>query len=297
MALVKKIIIWGHKLHSHTHSYIHNGYFNAFKKLGYETFWFDNNDDVKNFNFNDCIFLTEGQVDKKIPLNSTSKYILHHCDQEKYKSYNYINICNYVNDCTLGRSYNYQESTVEKINYFTYFDLKNKALYQPWATTSFENEFDDFINFDPTIKEIYYVGTVWSDNINEMRQFHAGCEKSNKKLIVCKTKSEADTNKLIKQSCVAPDVRLKHHVNVGYIPCRVFKNISHGKVPATNSKYIRDFFGEGLLPYTESIENLVDCNMQFYNLPNAKEIFSFLSNEVKTNHTFITRIKHILEVL
>jgi len=31
---INKIIIWGHKLHSHTHSYIHSGYYEAFKKLG-----------------------------------------------------------------------------------------------------------------------------------------------------------------------------------------------------------------------------------------------------------------------
>ena len=49
----QKVIIWGHKLHSHTHSYIHNAYFTTFKKLGFETFWFDDKDDVSNFNFND----------------------------------------------------------------------------------------------------------------------------------------------------------------------------------------------------------------------------------------------------
>lgn len=282
----QQIIIWGHKLHSHTHSYIHNGYFNAFKKLGFETFWFDDNDDVKNFNFDNCIFFTEGQVDKLIPLNSTSKYILHHCDLTKYQGLNYLNLCNYVNDCVAGKSYNYPGSKVEKLNYFTYFDLKNKALYQPWATTSFENEFDDFINLDPIIKEIYYIGTVWNDNVNEMRKFYTGCLRNDKKLIICKTESDADTRKLIQNSCVAPDVRLKHHVDVGYIPCRIFKNISYGKVPATNSKYVRDFFGEGLLPYSENVENLVDCNIEFYSLKNAKEVFSFLSDEIKKKPYF-----------
>ena len=53
-----KAIIWGHKLHTHTHSYIHNAYYKAFKKMGYETHWFDNNDDVSGFNFDNCIFLT-----------------------------------------------------------------------------------------------------------------------------------------------------------------------------------------------------------------------------------------------
>ena len=73
-----KVIIWGHKLHSHTHSYIHNSYFKAFKFLGYEVFWFDHNDDVSGFDFSNCIFFTEDQVKKGIPLRNDCKYIAHH---------------------------------------------------------------------------------------------------------------------------------------------------------------------------------------------------------------------------
>lgn len=292
-----KVIIWGHKLHSHTHSYIHNSYFNAFKKLGYETFWFDNHDDVKNFSFDNCLFLTEGQVDQKIPLNCTSKYILHHCNINKYKNYNHINLCNYLNDCTLGTSPNYQDSKVEKINYFTYFDSKNKALYQPWGTNLFDYEFDNFVDFNPNINEIFYVGTVWSDNINEMNKLHSACLASNKKLVICNAASDREAQTLVRSSCVAPDVRATHHLNVGYISCRIFKNISYGKIPATNSKYIRDFFGTNLLPYSENLENLVSCNIDFYNSKDVKNLFLFLSNEVKKNHTFETRIKNILNVI
>jgi hypothetical protein len=33
---IKQIVIWGHKLHTHTHSYIHNAFFRAFQKMGYK---------------------------------------------------------------------------------------------------------------------------------------------------------------------------------------------------------------------------------------------------------------------
>ena len=32
---ITQIVIWGHKLHSHTHSYIHNGFYIAFQKMGF----------------------------------------------------------------------------------------------------------------------------------------------------------------------------------------------------------------------------------------------------------------------
>lgn len=293
----QKVIIWGHKLHSNTFSYIHYGYFEAFKSLGFEVHWFDNLDDISNFNFANSIFFTEGQVDDNIPLRKDCKYILHHCNKEKYKDYDHINLCNYVFDCTLGKSHNYQNDTVEKINYFTYFDRKNKALYQPWATTLPAEQFDEFVPLDHSIAEIFYVGTVWSENIQEMTKFNIGCVKNNKKLIICKTRSEEESRVFVKKSSVAPDVRLAHHVNVGYIPCRIFKNISYGKIPATNSKYVRDFFGKDLLPFANDPEDLVSINLDFYNSSKAKEVFSLLSNEVKEHHTFKTRANHLLSVI
>ena len=39
-----KVIIWGHPLHSHTHSYIHEAYYRAFKYLGYDVYWFHDNE-------------------------------------------------------------------------------------------------------------------------------------------------------------------------------------------------------------------------------------------------------------
>ncbi len=49
--MFKKIIIWGHKYHSHTHSYIHGGYYRAFKYLGYDVLWLDNSDNIDDYNF------------------------------------------------------------------------------------------------------------------------------------------------------------------------------------------------------------------------------------------------------
>ena len=60
-----KICIWGHPLHSHTHSYIHAAFFKAFKALGHETYWLKNGDDASVVNCPDVLFLTETQVDRE----------------------------------------------------------------------------------------------------------------------------------------------------------------------------------------------------------------------------------------
>ena len=80
-----KIIIWGYPLHSHTHSYIHKGFYDAFKYLGYETYWFHDGDYPQDFDFSNCVFWTEGYADKNIPINDTSTYFVHVCpDPRKY---------------------------------------------------------------------------------------------------------------------------------------------------------------------------------------------------------------------
>ena len=78
---LNKVIIWGHKLHDHTHSYIHNGFYIAFKHLKFETYWFDeegnNNYSDKEVDFNNALYITHGKESKNLPLNNTSFYIWH----------------------------------------------------------------------------------------------------------------------------------------------------------------------------------------------------------------------------
>ena len=57
----KQVIIWGFPLHTHTHPYIHGGWFKGFKHLGYNTYWFDDNNIPSDFDFNDTLFIN-GQI-------------------------------------------------------------------------------------------------------------------------------------------------------------------------------------------------------------------------------------------
>jgi hypothetical protein len=297
---MNKVIIWGHKLHTHTHSYIHNSYFNAFKKMGFETFWFDNNDDVSNFNFDSCIFLTEGQVDQRIPLNNTSFYILHHCNRDKYinSGCKIINLCNYLNDCKLNLSPNYDTEGVEKISYYSYYDKLNSALYQPWGTELFPDEIgNNIINIDESKQNVNYIGSIWSENQNYIQPFANSCFNNGKKFQNFRSLSDEDSRKLVVDSYISPDIRGQHHINVGYIPCRIFKNISYGCIPATNSEFVRDFLGDNTLPYSSDTYNLFDVNKEFLHQNNINDIGKSLMNEIKENHTFITRIKTLLMFL
>jgi hypothetical protein len=297
-----KVIIWGHKLHSHTHSYIHNSYYKAFKALNFETYWFDAKEDTSNFNFENCIFFTEDQAHQNIPLNKSSFYILHHCKLEKYLNHgcNYVNLCNYVNKCLKGISHNYNDSkSIEKINYYTYYDPINKGLYQPWATDLLPNEIieQNFLSLDESKNDIYYIGSITSDNINQVRDFSNACYNNSKNFITLNNLSDEDNKNYVRKSYISPDIRCQIHLDLGYMPCRIFKNLSYGVVPATNSVWVRDFFGEKILPYSENCSDLFEINRDFikneYNLNSTK----WLINEIKEHHTYINRVNSILKFL
>jgi hypothetical protein len=259
--------------------------------LGFETYWFDNNDDIAGFDFSHCLFLTEGQVDSKIPLNPSSFYVLHHADLRKYieMGCNYINLCNYGNGCRLGESWYYPGCTVEKLTYYSYFDRENRALYQPWGTDLMPEDFPLLPQaFNRSARKVYYVGSITSDNAEMVESFGDSCRDHGTKFVVKTDVSDIAARRLMLKSRIAPDIRCQHHVNVGYIPCRIFKNISYGTIPATNSAYCRDFF-ERALPYSNDCYGLYDANIEYNMDTHNEEASRWLMNEVRTHHTYLTR--------
>src|ERR1700722_5430203 len=152
-----KVVIWGHKLHTHTHSYIHNGFYIAFNHLGYQTYWFDDNEDVGGFDFSNTLFLTEGQVDKNIPLRNDCKYLLHNPSSTKYQQLDRQN-CIYFQV--------YTDSILSlpklvKVEPCIYYDLEAQCLYMPWATDLLPQEIDEIkknISL-PAKNAVYWIGT------------------------------------------------------------------------------------------------------------------------------------------
>lgn len=282
-----KIIIWGHKLHSHTHSYIHNSYFKAFKSLGYEVFWFDHTDDVSGFDFSNCIFFTEDQVKQGIPLRNDCKYIAHHILPEFFNGIdNVLNLGNYIVDV----------EKFEKMKDQTYFDPKTKTIYQCWATDLLPDEIDqnNYCKFDLSKTYVNYVGSLYEEGLEFAQEFGSLLQSNNKELRLYRGVSDGENRNLIRESFICPDFRNYHHIKVGYIPCRIFKTISYGQIIGTNSINVKRVFGDyvvfGSNPQ-ELYENMIDYSS------NEKIDMMEAMLFVKFNHTYVNRVKTIMEVL
>ena len=145
---IERVIIWGHELHDHTHSYIHNAFFIGFKKLNYETHWLqDNIENRTKVDVNNSLIIAHGLKTNYLPLSDTSIYILHntelkiinsdnekipkkyYCETEKgIPEENIVTLQVYTNDC-IGR-----DKPHSILPYHYYMDPPDKTIYMPWAT-------------------------------------------------------------------------------------------------------------------------------------------------------------------
>lgn len=292
-----KVVIWGHKLYSHTHSFIHDGFFKAFKYMGYDVSWYDNSDDISNLNFDDTLFLTEGQVDANIPINKTCKYVLHNCNGEKYSdidSKNKVNL-QFFHKEVLG----YQLS---KINDYTF--IGNDVIYQPWATDLLPNEFsENDAKNERHKKDVYWIGSYdptnsQFENHTELDPFFQACRGHGldvKMIDPWGAPISAEENRrLINNSYISPSINGKWQKDKYYLPCRLFKNISYGHLGVTNNEYANKIFDNKLIYDQDTYKLFYKC-VDNKNSKNIINQMKFLINEVKNKHTFVNRAQIILD--
>ena len=293
-----KVVIWGHKLHTHTHSYIHSAFYRAFKHLGYETYWLDEKDDLQRYNLSNTLFITEGQVDKKIPIRDDCYYFLHNCSDFK----------KYIPLREKGRTFTFQVYTddVLKLDFVTeyapfhYYSTEHRILFMPWGTDLLPHEINENktrLLHTKKEKKIYWIGSIGGGkfgNIENIRPFKSACIKSKIPFIVKHHVSIQEHRDLIMRSYIAPIIVGPWQAKQGYIPCRIFKNISYGQMGVTNSKRAYEICEEKIV-YDPDCRKLFSLAEERIEKTSNEEIFE-LMDFVRDHHTYINRIKFMLQI-
>ena len=317
-----KVVIWGHPLYSHTHSYVHEAYYRAFKHLGYDVYWFHDDNYPLDFDFANCLFIGEGFADKKIPINSTSCYLIMYCPSPvKYQGAGrYVDVrMTAVNFKDHIQEYSLDKNTASKIGPACYFVPKTSEkikvkndyvdyeindfdkVYISWATNLLPHE----INYDdmhiPREPNIYFCGTLSSsgegENLSNWIPFIQEVKKSGYGFISNdpwqNPLSNDEVMRRMRESLLGVDIRSNLHIKQGLLTCRVFKNISYGHLGVTNSEEICNEL-EGNCVYN------LDTSQLFYDAMSQRENASMIMNGmklVKENHTYINRIASLLSIL
>lgn len=315
---MKKIIIWGHKIGTHTHSYVHFGYWRAAEYLGYDVEWFDDDDDVSGVDFSESIFITEHNVCKNMPVRSDCVYFNHNSDLPFYRTnrdtqyrldhpryYNFV----YFSDRWIPED-NISWPDVEELEYIDqhhYFHSPTNTLTTMWATDLLPDEIDQVEPelFDETKENIFFVGSIQGTNIVEFSEI---CKKNGKNFrnvggwtgeSNLYTKASPDINQniqMIRDSYISVDIRDAPHLVQGrYYPCRMFKNISYGKWTGSNHPEIEDVFGEHFTA-DSNLENLYHKLVEDSKNCTEDKMRSAM-NMIRDKHTYVNRLQNFLEII
>lgn len=332
--MFNRVVIWGYPLHSHTHSYIHGGWFKAFKALGYDTYWFDDTHYPDGFDYNNTLFITEGYADKKIPLNNTSTYCVHICiNPDKYLGHvkrlvDIRYLVDHIKDC----NYNYvlDRSTCTEISRTMYYQklhdnggiakhnnkpqsMEYECIYTCWATDLLPDEIkDEFIEDNNKIKEniIYWCGSYNDRNNPELLKFASEASKCGIKFVFNNPWSHPlsyeDVQRYTRKSFMSPDIRCSGDPNKSRLGETGTCHKSIGYIPCRILKAI----SYGLLGVTNSrhvyelLDKMVvysDDEAQLFNDAIAKisdtELIKKQMKIVREKHTYINRARDLLETL
>jgi hypothetical protein len=288
-----KVIIWGHPLHSHTHSYIHYAFYRAFQHLGYETYWVSTRDEIKDVDLSGALFITEGQVDANIPRRQDCYYILHNCSFEDYidlfRNNRSIILQVYTHDCL--------PSAPEKIDDCMYCNTQEKMIFLPWATDLLPDEIDmmKYSIQEEKNPTVYWIGSMGGGiygNEDEIAGFMSACQENSINFRHITSLPMEQNILLTQQSHLAPALQGPWQCEKGYIPCRIFKNISYGQWGITNNKTVYDLFKGKIIYNADTYQLFYDAQNYIENAP-ISELYE-LMNFVRDNHTYINRIETLL---
>lgn len=295
-----KIVIWGHPLHSHTHSYIHYGFYKAFLSLGYDVQWVDDIED-NGIDLNDSIVISERQVIKHLPITKNAKYLIHNYCLD-FEDTGYNNVHNF-----LVYHKRYSWNNVERVNSHCWYDSKTKTPVIMWATDLLPQEIDQHTEtlYDPNKKDVYFVGSVQGKNLYDFAHI---CANNGKNFInlggyTGDTDDENGTRfydnqksiNAVKESYISFDIREDQHLDNGYVPCRIFKNISYGKFTGTNSESLTEFFGDRI-SVNKNLHQLYFDIEEKYKKCDKNRLRDDMEF-IKKSHTYINRVEFLLSIL
>lgn len=297
-----KFVIWGHKDVSNTWSHIHEGFYRALTLTGKSVLWLDpTKDDVSDIDFKNAFFISTHDVVRQIPVRPDCFYAVFQ-GSGGFESLFANNLLMWGCYADNGRVDvpKRQEKPILFAPDEPYYP-KERYLEFRWATDLLPHEIEANKPkkvFRNDSKVINWVGTVWHVNSAELASFQHACRENQIDFRHVGAGSTGAVSieeniRLVQESYMAPAISGNMHVTEGYVPCRVFKNISYGQMVATNNPASNRLFGDRLIfnpnPYQlfyEARERLAKTTLA--------ELYS-LMDEVAKKHTYLNRINSILK--
>ena len=277
-----QFVVWGKP--NNSYQYIQEGFFRALQHQGRKVRWLAQDD---GGDYTKTIFISMGNIAHQMPVLSDAFYLIH----------NFLG-----NDAVVERRFanskvlHFGVRTDQSPSPDTYPD-QVEDIY--WATNLLPYEIDDNKKKAKTLNEsspvINWVGTIWNGyfgNEPELNSFSQSALTQGIRFVHHKDVSLEVNVRLIQESYMAPAIVGSWQRNVGYVPCRIFKNISYGHYGVTNSEAVNRLFGGRLIQESDSSRLFYKATSDLRNR-SIDELYE-LMDYVAKNHTYLNRIDQLL---
>jgi len=203
----------------------------------------------------------------------------------------------------VGIAPEFRGSVPHKMNYEAIY-LQWPTDLLPWEINLADAEKNDRHNV------VHYVGTPYGNP--RLEKFREVLTKKGIEFLYHnpweKPISFEDAREYVQQSILAPDFRPegnaeetakygekngKNHLAIGYVPCRLFKNISYGHLPLTDSPHAAELLGDAVVFETD-IEKLVEKGLEAQkDIERKKRAMRMIADR----HTYLHRARDILRAI
>lgn len=330
----RQYVVWGYRNFYHTHSHIHYGFYKALQYMfpNTDVLWIDERSDISKIDFSDTFFITNHDVAPQLPVRKDCFYLIHggadyayvrdkFWKLKRHMSWNVFIDANYTDylptnlapaDSKGRRPINRPEAIWVGEDAPYYPDWNHMDFR--WATDLTPPEIQLMkAGAKPLNREsrvINYVGTYWRVNEVEINQFAQACRENQIQLIhvgagqenekytwmghKCVVSPEENV-RLVRESYFAPAIVGSHHLTEGYVPCRIFKNVSYGQFGVTNSEKVNKLFEGKLICNPNPRELFVEAQWRLQTMPIEKlhELMDFVAER----HTYVNRLQAIFKAV
>lgn len=286
----RRLVIWGLRTQVNTHRFIHLGFYTTARKLGIDVLWLDNDAANTPFVRSGDLVLSVNVAGSHLPIIDGAKYVLHNFQGQLDDILSQLRTDDYI---TL-QVYTKRAIGFQRLGNCTYFDKESRTLMQPWGTPLLKSEF--LKPASVRLKHIsFWVGTVWDNeqqqgNITEYNQLKIGLRDRGVYLIIARV-SEALNKLLIHRSALVPSIGGRWQVENGYLPCRMFKNVSFGQIGSSNIGEFSRIFGDCMV-HSESIEELVSMDLTLKGAQRRDLVLA--QQEIVAKHTYERKLEYMV---
>jgi hypothetical protein len=308
-----RAVIWGLRGSNNTYRYVHAGFHNAFLRAGWESLWVDDAQSNAHVIRPGSLVLALGSQSRYLPTVSGAKYVLHNFDSTSgfEKPLHHLNLQVYTTKAKGQR--------VGKA--LAFYDPKSKTLSQPWGLPDINAP---YLAPNPHPSNVeFWIGSIWNNalgqgNQKEIKEYKAALKSAGISFVHAgsQTRSrflssvpilrpladwfgrtselgEQESQVKVNESPVGAVIVGSWQREVGYLPCRLFKNLAAGQPIFSNSNF-SPAFGEFQV-HSSDIEQLVEWRLSISH-SRAKVLVSGAQTYLD-EYSYTAAVNRILEVL